>query len=66
MNSAIHTSAGGSPPSRGADDQTKTPAERDSDKREKSNPPDSIPDPLPGVDPQQTPGTDHPPAESDQ
>lgn len=28
-------------------------------------PPDSIPDLMPGVDPQQTPGVDHPPAEWD-
>jgi len=28
-------------------------------------PPDSIPNPLPGVDPQQTPGVDHPPAENE-
>lgn len=28
-------------------------------------PPDSIPDLMPGVDPQQTPGIDHPPAEWD-
>ncbi|WP_397473425.1 hypothetical protein [Pusillimonas sp.] len=28
-------------------------------------PPDSIPNPLPGVDPQQTPGIDHLPAEWD-
>jgi len=26
-------------------------------------PPDAIPDLMPGVDPQQTPGIDHPPAE---
>ena len=27
------------------------------------DPPDFIPSPLPGVDPEQTPGIDHPPAE---
>lgn len=37
----------------------------DSDPRKKPHrdpsPPDAIPDPMPGVDPQQTPGTDRPP-----
>jgi hypothetical protein len=31
----------------------------------KRSPPDSIPNPMPGVDPQQTPGIDHWPAERD-
>lgn len=34
--------------------------------RRKPMPPDSIPNLLPGVDPQQTPGIDHLPAEWDQ
>lgn len=33
--------------------------------RRPARPPDSIPDILPGVDPQQTPGIDRPPAEND-
>ncbi len=33
------------------------------DRDQISDPPDSIRNPMPGVDPQQTPGTDHPPAE---
>ncbi|HEY9281204.1 MAG TPA: hypothetical protein VIP51_14110 [Eoetvoesiella sp.] len=39
----------------------KTPPDKDS--KRPSNPPDSIPDILPGVDPEQTPGIDHLPAE---
>ena len=40
---------------------------RQSDKSDPHRmPPDSIPNPLPGIDPQQTPGIDHPPAEWDQ
>lgn len=53
------------PPER---DDTKTvPPEREQDAAERGKrvPPDSIPDPMPGVDPQQSPGVDHPPAEWD-
>jgi hypothetical protein len=40
------------------------PGERDAvPTRRKPYPPDSIPDPMPGVDPQQTPGIDRSPAE---
>lgn len=68
MQSFKHARSGTAAPERNQDKTSPAAPEREHGGDEagrKRNPPDSIPDPMPGVDPQQTPGVDHPPAEWD-
>ncbi|MDX3893166.1 hypothetical protein [Pusillimonas sp.] len=70
MQAASAQTGGGGAKRPGHDQEKNTPATPDGapgndEARPRRVPPDAIPDLMPGVDPQQTPGVDHPPAESD-
>lgn len=52
-------------PATGPEEESKPHDPATPGKSRKPYPPDSIPDPMPGVDPQQTPGIDHLPAENE-
>jgi len=67
---ASFTQTGGGAKGPGRDREKNTPATPGGapgkdEARPKRVPPDAIPELMPGVDPQQTPGVDRPPAESE-